>query len=43
MPTKEQVRLYMRERQAEKTPPPCSAEIRRRFAQYPLSPGKTSK
>jgi len=36
MPTKEQVRFYMQQRRTEKTPPPSSDEIRRRFAQYSL-------
>ncbi|PRC93844.1 hypothetical protein S2091_1453 [Solimicrobium silvestre] len=31
MPTKEQVRHYMHERQAEKMPPPSTDEIRRRL------------
>ena len=37
MPTKEQVRHYMQQRRTEKTPPPSSDEIRRRFAQYVIS------
>jgi len=43
MPTKEQVRHYMHERQAEKKPPPSSEEIRRRFEQYALSENRTNK
>ncbi|PRC92462.1 hypothetical protein [Solimicrobium silvestre] len=31
MPTKEQIRFYMQERQIEKLPPPSTAEIRRRL------------
>ncbi len=31
MPTKEQIRLYLHERQCEKRPPPSTEEIRRRL------------
>ena len=31
MPTKEQIRIYLHERQTEKLPPPSTEEIRRRL------------
>jgi hypothetical protein len=37
MPTKEQVRKFMQERQKQKTPPPTPEEIRRMLGPVPTT------